>query len=122
MSFLLTLVAQKLLLVQPLGQEPLGPLGAAVLVAHPAATFSELLVVGSLPLPAENLILEVLFQDGFIFVDLGRVVPLQVPQHNKRQGGPHGDAEGESRDQPRGLLAIHLLSPLTVRGRSTLRE
>jgi hypothetical protein len=25
-------------------------------------------------------------------------VPLQVPQHNEREGGPHSDAEGEPRE------------------------
>ncbi len=41
-----------------------------------------------------------------------RVIYLQVFQHNEGEGGPHGDAEGETRDQPRDALAIHLPSPL----------
>jgi hypothetical protein len=37
---------------------------------------------------------------------------LQVPEGKKRKGGPHGDAEGQPRDQPRDALAIHLTSVL----------
>jgi hypothetical protein len=33
---------------------------------------------------------------------------LQVLQENIRKGGPHGDAEGQTRDQPRNALAVHL--------------
>ena len=37
---------------------------------------------------------------------------LQVLQDNKCEGRPHGDAEGETCDQPRDALAVHLTSPL----------
>jgi hypothetical protein len=40
-----------------------------------------------------------------------RALRLQVLQSNEREGGPHGDAEGEPRNQSRNPLAIHLLSP-----------
>jgi hypothetical protein len=33
---------------------------------------------------------------------------LQVLQENIRKSGPHGDAEGQTRDQPRNALAVHL--------------
>jgi hypothetical protein len=37
---------------------------------------------------------------------------LQVLQRNEGEGGSHGDAESEARDQPRDPFAIHLPSPL----------
>jgi hypothetical protein len=37
---------------------------------------------------------------------------LQILQRKESKRGPRGDAEGESRDQPRSALAIHLPSPL----------
>jgi hypothetical protein len=48
-----------------------------------------------------------------------RALRLQVLQSNEREGGPHGDAEGEPRNQSRDTLAVHLHSPLTIRGRSS---
>ncbi len=44
---------------------------------------------------------------------INRLCPgLQVLQGNVRKGGSHGDAEGQTRDQPRNALAVHLTSPL----------
>jgi hypothetical protein len=44
-----------------------------------------------------------------------RVLHLQVFQSNEREGGPHGDAEGEPRDQSRDALAVqHTLSSKVV--------
>ena len=45
--------------------------------------------------------------------DLGRILHLQVFQRNKREGGPHGYAEGESCDQSRDALPVHLPYLLT---------
>jgi hypothetical protein len=41
---------------------------------------------------------------------------LQVLQDNIRNGGPHGDAEGQPRDQPRNTLAVHLIPSFLIRG------
>jgi hypothetical protein len=41
---------------------------------------------------------------------------LQVLKDNIREGGPHGDAEGQPRDQPRNALAVHLTPSVLICG------